>query len=54
MYRDNALALALTIVAKLEADGVTPSTAPKGYDVEAETLLQQLEDTPMEDLRRCR
>jgi hypothetical protein len=51
MYRDNALALGLGLVAGLEAAGVTPSDAPKGYDVEVETLLAMLLDTPMKDLR---
>jgi hypothetical protein len=51
MYRDNALAVLKTATAKLEADGVVASTAPSGYDAEAEALLATLRTTSLDDLR---
>jgi hypothetical protein len=51
MYRDNMLAIMQTAVTRLQADDVTPSSAPNGYDAEAEGLLALLRDTSVEDLR---
>jgi hypothetical protein len=51
MHRDNALAILLTTVDKLEAQGVRPTVAPKGYDVEADVLLAKLLETPIRELR---
>jgi hypothetical protein len=53
MYADNKLAAILAAGAKLEAEGVLPSAAPKGYEAEAEGLLALLADMSMEDLRRA-
>jgi Na+/H+-translocating membrane pyrophosphatase len=50
--KDNILAAIREAAAKLEAQGVTPSTAAKGYAIEAKGLLAMLEELSMEDLRR--
>jgi Na+/H+-translocating membrane pyrophosphatase len=50
--KDNILAAIREAAAKLEAQGVTPSTAAKGYAIEAEGLLAILGELSMEDLRR--
>jgi Na+/H+-translocating membrane pyrophosphatase len=50
--KDNILAAIREVAAMLEAQGVTPSTAAKGYAIEAEGLLAMLADMSMEDLRR--